>query len=163
MHTVELLPDPALDDVVRGVWRRLAAAGVPSLAGHPHETNRPHLTLASAPGLPPLDGALAGLPVPVRLAGVLAFPGRRSALAWAIVPSRALLDVHAAVAGALGVDDEGHSAPGRWTPHVSLALRLSPEERAAGVALLADLPEAVGELVAARTYDGESRTVRPLP
>jgi hypothetical protein len=162
VHTVELLPDPALDAVVRGVWQRLAAAGLPALATHGHATNRPHLTLGSAAGLPPLGAALAGLPVPVRLSGVLAFPGARAALAWAVVPSRALLDVHAAVQEALGGED-GHHAPGRWTPHVSLALRATPEQRAAAVALLGALPEAEGELVAARSYDSGTRTVRPLP
>jgi hypothetical protein len=168
VHTVELLPDPGLDAAVRRVWQHLAAAGLPSLAGHPHATNRPHLTLGSAPELPPLDTALAGLPVAVRLAGVLAFPGRRSAVAWAVVPTQALLDLHGAVADALGSggdgqDGGGHLHPGRWTPHISLALRLTAEERAAAVALLGDLPEAAGELVAARTYDGTTRTVRPLP
>jgi hypothetical protein len=163
VRTVELLPDAALDAAVRAAWARLAEAELPSLARHPHPTNRPHLTLASAPDLPPLGGVLAALPVPARLAGVLAFGGDRGALAWAVVPDRALLDLHAAVTAGLDLDPESHHAPGRWTPHLSLALRTTPDERAAAVALLSDLPEVAGAFVAARTYDGATRTTRRLP
>lgn len=163
MRTVELLPDDALDAAVRDAWARLAAAGLPSLGGHPHPTNRPHLTLASAPELPPLRPVLGALPVPVRLSGVLAFGGDRGALVWAVVPSRALLDLHAGVAAALDLDADSHHAPGRWTPHLSLALRTTPEERAAAVALLSGLPEVTGAFTAARSYDGTSRTTHPLP
>jgi hypothetical protein len=163
VRTVELLPDAALDAAVRDAWARLAAAGLPSLGRHPHPTNRPHLTLASAPELPPLDPVLGALPVPVRLAGVLAFGGERGALAWAVVPSRALLDLHAGVAAALDLPDDSHHAPGRWTPHLSLALRTTPQERAAAVALLAGLPEVDGAFTAARSYDGVTRTTRHLP
>ncbi len=163
VRTVELLPDAGLAAAVRDAWARLADAGLPSLGGHPHPTNRPHLTLASAPDLPPLGPVLGALPVPVRLAGVLAFGGDRGALVWAVVPSRALLDLHAAVAAALDVPGDSHHAPGRWTPHLSLALRTTPQERAAAVALLAELPEVAGSLTAARTYDGATRTTRRLP
>jgi hypothetical protein len=48
VRTVEVVGDAALDAAVRDVWRRLHAAGLPSLATHPHPTNRPHVTLASA-------------------------------------------------------------------------------------------------------------------
>ena len=164
VRTVELVPDDALDTAVRAVWRRLAAAGLPGLADHVHPTNRPHLTLAAAADLPDLGPALAGLPVPVRLAGLLAFGGRRGALAWAVVPGPALLAVHAAVAAAVaahGGSDHRHR-PGSWTPHVSLGLRLTPAERGAAVALLADLPETEGALVAARSYDDATRTATPL-
>ncbi len=163
MRTVELLPDAGLDAAVRDAWARLVAAGLPSLGRHPHPTNRPHLTLASAPALPPLGAVLGALPVPVRLAGVLAFGGERGALVWAVVPGRALLDLHAAVTAGLDLDPESHHAPGRWTPHLSLALRTTPDERAAAVALLSDLPEVAGAFVAARTYDGATRTTRRLP
>jgi hypothetical protein len=164
MPTVELLLDEELEERVHGVWARLAAAGLPSLAEHRPPTHRPHLTLAAADALPP-DGWLAtglgGLPVPVRLDGVLSFGGARGALAWAVVPSRALLDVQAAVSQ-LVRPRSPWLRPDLWTPHVSLALRASPAQRAAAVGLLADLPAAEGVLVAARSYDEPSRTVRPL-
>jgi len=163
--TVELLLDDELDGLVSGAWARLAAAGLPGLADHRHPTNRPHLTLATGPALPAADrlaDALGGLPVPVRLAGLLSFGAARGALAWAVVPSRALLDVHAAVWAALD-EPAPWFRPGRWTPHVSLALRMSARERGAAVELLAGLPDAEGALVAARSYDEADRTVRELP
>jgi hypothetical protein len=164
MPTVELLLDEELEERVRAVWARLAAAGLPGLADHRHPTNRPHLTLAAADALPPdgwLAGALDGLPIPVRLDGVLSFGGARGALAWAVVPGRRLLDVQAEVSR-LVRPRSPWLRPGLWTPHVSLVLRASPAQRAAAVALLADLPAAEGALVAARSYDEPSRTVRPL-
>ncbi len=48
MRTVELLLDPGLDQGVRDLWDRLRDAGLPSLAAHPHPTNRPHLTVITA-------------------------------------------------------------------------------------------------------------------
>lgn len=164
MPTVELLPDEELRGRVEAVWERLAGAGLPSLAEHGHPTNRPHLTLAAADALPPdgwLAAALAGLPVPVRLDGVLSFGGARGGLAWAVVPGRALLDVQAAVSELVRPRSPWFR-PGLWTPHVSLVLRASPAQRAAAVELLADLPAAEGALVAARSYDEPSRTVRAL-
>jgi len=161
--TVELLPDAGLTAAVRDAWARLVDAGLPSLGRHPHPTNRPHLTLAAAPALPPLGDVFGALPVPVRLSGVLAFGGERGALVWAVVPSRALLDLHAAVAATLDLSGDSHHAPGRWTPHLSLALRATPQERAAAVLLLAGLPEVAGEFTAARSYEGTSRTTHPLP
>jgi hypothetical protein len=164
MPTVELLPDEELRGRVEAVWERLAGAGLPGLAEHGHPTNRPHLTLAAADALPPdgwLATALAGLPVPVRLDGLLSFGGARGGLAWAVVPGRALLDVQAAVSELVRPRSPWFR-PGLWTPHVSLVLRASPAQRAAAVELLADLPAAEGALVAARSYDEPSRTVRAL-
>lgn len=46
VHTVELLLDPRLEDGVRDLWDRLRDAGLPSLAAHPHPTNRPQFTAA---------------------------------------------------------------------------------------------------------------------
>jgi hypothetical protein len=165
MPTVELLLDDDLDERVRAVWARLAGAGLPSLAGHGHPTNRPHLTLAAADALPPdpwFAPALGALPVGVRLDGVLSFGGARGGLAWAVVPGRALLDLQAAVAELVRPRSPWFR-PDLWTPHVSLMLRASPAQRAAAVQLLADLPAAEGRFVVARSYDEPSRTVRELP
>ena len=86
MRTVELLGDDALDGAVRAAWQRLDQAGLASLARHRHPTNRPHLTLASAPEIPPgaaagITGALQVLPLEVRLSGLRFFPGRAGVLA----------------------------------------------------------------------------------
>ena len=155
MHTVELTFDPALDAGVRQLWDRLHAAGLPSLATHRHPTNRPHVTLVSTPslaGLPPLD-----LPVPVTLGGARLL-GR--ALVRDVESPR-LRELHAAVWAAVGGENPLH-APDRWVPHVSLALNVPADRREAVVAFLGDLPAIAGELVLARSYDTETRTVVDL-
>jgi hypothetical protein len=95
---------------------------------------------------------------------VLAFGGERGALVWAVVPSRALLDLHAGVAAALDLPGDSHHAPGRWTPHLSLALRATPDERAAAVALLAGLPEVDRRVHRGpQSTTGQTRTTRGPP
>lgn len=161
MLTVELLPDEGLDRRTRQAWERLADAGLPSLAAHPHPSNRPHVTLAVAEEFPDLAPAQARLPIQITLAGVLAFGGTRGALVRPVVPTIALLELHAAVWTA-GVGAQRRHAPGAWLPHLGFALRMSPQHRAAAVALLADLPDEHATLVAARSYDTVTRVVREL-
>ncbi len=169
MRTVELTCDDRLDGRVRDAWRRLDAAGVPSLARHTHPTNRPHLTVASADDLPPdswvaIDAALAVLPLPVALDGVLFFAGRTGVLAWRVVPDDALLALHGRVWRALATATGRNPLhePGRWTPHVSLARRVTAAQHAAALAALDGRLTAVGTFTAARSYDTATRTVTPL-
>ena len=165
---MELLPGDGLDRAVRAAWRRLDQAGFGSLARHRHPTNRPHLTLASAEEFPPgADAAIAGvlrrLPIRVRLDGLILFGGRAGVLAWAADGGDALREVQARIWAALdGADHNPQHQPGAWTPHISLARRLRPDQhelaaRAIGPAV------ASGELSAARSYDSVTRTVIPLP
>jgi hypothetical protein len=159
MHTVELSVDPALDALVRSVWQRLHAAGLPSLATHRHPTNRPHLTLATADRLTPeVAPALAALPVEAELDGLIFF---ERAVVWRVSLTDALSDLHARVWHALeGTERNPQHAPERWEPHVSLALRAKDQPRYA--AELRDLPVARGSFLRARTYDSETRTVTEL-
>jgi 2'-5' RNA ligase len=168
MRTVELLVDDGLDRAVRAAWRRLDQTGFPSLARHQHPTNRPHLTLASAEQLPPgaadaLAGALRMLPIPVRLDGLHFFGGRAGVLAWAVDGGGALRDLQAQVWSALdGGDRNPQHEPGAWTPHISLARRLGPDQAPlAAVAVGGVVP--AGTLNGARSYDTVTRTVTPLP
>jgi hypothetical protein len=159
--TVELLPDPQLEARVRRSWERLAAAGLPSLAAHAHPSNRPHVTVAVADAFPHLSPVLPRLPIPITLTGVLGFGGARGALVRPVVASMALLDLHAAVRDA-GIGARPRRSPGAWLPHVGLALRMSPQQRGSALELLADTSDEHGALVAARSYDEVSRTVRSL-
>ena len=168
MRTVELLGDDGLDRAVRAAWRRLDQVGLPSLARHQHPTNRPHLTLASADQWPPggaaaLADALRALPVPVRLNRLLFFGGRTGVLAWAVDGGEALRDLQAQVWSALdGADRHPQHEPGTWTPHISLARRLQPDQAPlAAVAVGGVVP--TGMLTTARSYDSVTRTVIPLP
>ncbi len=166
VRTVELVCDAALDAAVRDAWRRLDAAGLPSLATHTHPTNRPHLTLATADAFPfgaedRIRAALAALPVAVRTDGVVFFEGRQAMAAWRLVADDALLRLHEAVWQALdGADRNPLHEPGRWTPHLSLARRVAPGQRDHVARVAGAL--AGGTLTAGRSYDSASRTVHDL-
>ena len=169
VQTVELVVDEETEAAVRRAWDVLAAAGLPSQARHTGATNRPHVTLAVAAAIPAslesrLAAAVAGLPIPVRLGGLVCFAGRRWVLARLVVPSAELLRVHSAVADIV-LGCPGLSPlmfPGRWTPHVTLARGLAVEALGTALGLLGDRAELVGDAVAARRYDSERRTDWPL-
>jgi len=164
---VELLGDDALDRAVRAAWRRLDQAGLPSLAQHRHPTNRPHLTLATADEFPPgaaaaIREALSALPIPVRLDGLRYFSGRPGVLAWTADGGEALRGLQAQIWSALdGADRNPQHEPGAWTPHISLARRLRPDQEALAEHLVGETA-AGGALTTARSYDTVSRTVVPL-
>lgn len=162
VQTVELLLDPDLDARVRQLWDRLLAAGQHSQGVRTDPSNRPHVTLAVARHLdatrePAVTAALeAALPLPLSLGGLLVFPaGRAVTLACAVVPSAALLALHAAVSAVVGVHLP-HTAPGQWSPHVTLARRVPPDQLGAAVQALGR-SELVGTAAAARRWDGTAR------
>jgi hypothetical protein len=161
VRTVELLLDPGLDAEVRSVWYRLHAAGLPSLATHPHPTNRPHVTLAAAESLTGLPDLERDLPIAAALQGVHMFDGKAGVLVWCVVSTPELRVLQAKVFAALDGTNPLH-APENWRPHVSLALRVPPEQRAAALDLLGDLGTARGSYIGARSYDTETRTVVDL-
>lgn len=138
MRTVELLCSPELDATVRAAWSRLAAAGLPSLARNTHPTNRPHLTLASVDDFPPgaeqrlADLCDAALPLPVRLDRLAVLDGS-APLVWLVRPTPQLVALHGAVWDVLAEASGPHPwhLPGRWVPHLSLALRFRGRTAAA--------------------------------
>ena len=168
VQSVELLLDRATDDAVRAQWALLVAAGLPSQARHTGESNAPHVTLAVRTAIPddldgPLAAAVRDLP-PLRLGGLLVFVHRRCVLARAVVPSAALLALHARVHEVLDADPAcgppvPHLEPGTWTPHVTLARSLPAADLATAVAELGPVPEVVGSGAAVRRWDaGRRRT-----
>ena len=164
MRTVELTLDTALEREVRAVWQQLQAAGLPSLATHAHPTNRPHVTLAAAADLTTgVSTALAALPLPAHLNGLMVFEGRSGVLVWRVVADESLRALQARVWSALdGQERNPLHAPERWVPHVSLALRIRPDDRARASAVLAHLRAARGQFVGARSYHHETRDVLHL-
>ncbi|MFF7177196.1 2'-5' RNA ligase family protein [Streptomyces sp. NPDC008121] len=178
MFSVELLPDRETERVVRAVWQHLADRGLPSQAGHRHETNRPHLTLGAADHLPPgararLLHVLAGaLPVPLCLDGLVRFSGRVQVLAWAVRPDDALLALHETVWRVLrDAPDSGRPNPlldpARWVPHITLGRGRDAVWAVSAEELLSPTagtpPCAVtGEWASARYYDSLTRTVGHL-
>ncbi|MCU1424637.1 MAG: hypothetical protein JWM51_928 [Microbacteriaceae bacterium] len=161
MRSLELTFDEATDAAIRADWTALAAAGLPSLASHTSESNRPHISVAVGTDLEPSDAlaaAFGSLPLTLRFAGFVSFPAGRGSfvLARSVVVSRALLGLHAAVheaqPGALEL-----TLPDRWTPHVTLARRLTAEQLAAALGVL---PVAsAGLMTGARLWDNLTRTL----
>ncbi|MFD3812556.1 2'-5' RNA ligase family protein [Rhodococcus sp. NPDC058639] len=142
VQSVELLLDESLDAAVRDEWTRMLDGGIDSQGRVRSPTNRPHVTLFVSAEIPSevedaVRATLTDTPLAVRLGGVVVFGDRHATLARLVVPSSALLDLHARVFELLkacpGVP--AHIRPGEWTPHVTLARRV-PADRI-GAALVA--------------------------
>src|SRR6476660_3453940 len=129
-----LLLDPVSDRLVRTLWRRLEAEGIPTLLTHTHGQHVPHLSYAvllaweqdavrSA-----VDGLVSGLagglggggPVEVAVQGTVVFPRGRAALAGSTSAALATRQARAVEAlRATGATIHRHYEPGHWMPHVS--------------------------------------------
>ena len=166
--SIELLLDSRTESAVRAEWEALATAGLSSLAAHRSVTNRPHITLLVGMDLPILDPRTftGRSSFELRLGAPLLFgTGDRRVLARSVVPSPELLglhlDVHAAV-GPMAADAEGvtHTAPGAWTPHVTLARRVRTSDLERGLGLVGG--EIRGTARAVRRWDAATHTVTEI-
>ncbi|WP_319436480.1 2'-5' RNA ligase family protein [Mycobacterium sp. RTGN5] len=165
-HSIELLLDERADTAVREMWRALADAGLPSQLKVTADTNRPHITLIAAERIAPdvdeeLTWLAAELPRPAVLGAPVVFGGDRLTLARLVVPSDSLLDAHELVYDVCRPfvsNMFAHSAPGRWTPHVTLGRRLTPaqvgEALAAVDGITADIRAGI---VGLRRWDGDAK------
>jgi 2'-5' RNA ligase len=168
VQSVELLLDPALDAHVREQWQALARAGLPSLAAN--TAGAPHITLAAADDPFPagveeaLPGAVADLPVAVRLGGLLLFGSGPIILVRTVTPSARLLALQARVCEAMADASRVSplTRPDRWSPHVTLARGLRPDDLERAVTALAPLAEVDGVAVSARRWDSGARRTWPL-
>jgi len=162
--SIELLLDAGTETAVRAEWEALAAAGLPSLASHTGPSNQPHITVLVRPELEPfdVDDLVAPLPLPLILGGPMLFgAGERRVLVRSVVPTEALLALHAAVHGRVGPgQDARHTRPGEWMPHVTLARRLRLGDVPAALAAVGD--ELRGQVSGMRRWDAASATVTPL-
>jgi len=167
VQTAELLLDAATEAAVEAQWRALAEAGLPSQASHTGATNRPHVTLAVAGAMPvhldePLRAAAGRLPVPVGVGPLVLLGGRRHVLARLLVPTGALLALHARTAEVVReCPDRGELLePGAWTPHVTLARGLTGEQVAEALGVLGPSVALDASVVGVRRFDGDARAVR---
>ena len=162
--SIELLLDPTTEAAVRAEWDALAAHGMSSLAPRTSASNRPHVTLLARTDLAEFDPhVLIERPsFTVTLGAPLLFgAGERRVLARSIVPTSELLDTHAVVHAVAGRgDDAPHTAPGRWTPHVTLARRLRVVDVAAALDHVGG--EISGRAVGLRLWDPETATVTDI-
>lgn len=170
-HSIEILPDSDTESALREQWSRLEAAGLPNAGRVRSATNRPHCTLLAGTAISPaadtaLATAAALLPFPIRVGGAVVFPaGRKFTLARALVPSSDLVSAHATVFELAHTDVDGladHCRPGAWTPHITVALRLTSGELAAALDLLS-WETMVGRARCLRRWDGDAKTDVVVP
>ncbi|MFI6869723.1 2'-5' RNA ligase family protein [Nocardia sp. NPDC050406] len=164
VQSVELVLDDAAEAAVRRQWRVLAEAGLHS----PAQNHRPHITVAVAREIwPRMDKALGHedfQPLPVRLGGLLVFGARRPVLVRAVVPTAALLDLQRRLFGVVS-DCPGIAAnthPDAWTPHVTLARRVSPPQLAAALEAVGYDGDFPATVVGIRRWDGDRRLEWPV-
>jgi 2'-5' RNA ligase len=166
-QALEFFFDGEAEAAVRGLWRRLDTAGVPS----PHGRHRPHVTFASAGSIPPatrnaLRDDLRLLSIPALwLSTLAAFDG---ALVLTAVVDTELLAVHSAVHDVLAKrvrQPVAYYLPGSWVPHCVLARDLEPAHVTAGFAALypvGSVKARITEIAVVDTRTGETDVLRDL-
>ena len=166
VHSVEVLFDPDTEAAVRRSWDELSAAGSRSLAAHTAPSNRPHVTLAVADQMDDavddaLRLALGALPFACTIGAPMVFTGRALILVRLLVPSAELIDLHATVHRlSLPHMPNGplpHTDPGQWTPHVTLARRVAPDQLSTALAVDSMSRDIRGSVVGLRHWDGNAR------
>ena len=167
-QSVELLLDAGAEDAVRADWSTLLDAGLPSQGRNPAATNRPHITLWAGEHLRgSAEYALAALdpdlPLSSRLGALALFGQRRFILVRLVVTSVPLLMLQETAARICGLDPGSTLAPGRWTPHVTLARGLTPQQVERALDVLAPSRERSAQVVAWRRWDGDARREWDLP
>jgi len=164
VQSVELLLDARLEAAVRHEWEALVEAGVSRELRRGGEPAVPHITVGVADSLPAqvedeLQTIDHGAGLELRLGGLLLLGGHSSVLVRLVVPSAPLLDLQATVWNTLrdcpGMPDT--MAPGRWTPHVTLARRVGPTDLSTAVELLGGRTSADGSVAGMRRWDGDAR------
>lgn len=166
-HSIELLLDADSDAALRSQWQALDDAGLPSQVHVKSATNRPHITLVAAPRISPeaddqLRALAARFPLDCVVGAPLVFGGPRLTLARVIVPTAALLDLHAEVyrRSLPHVHGEpfGHCEPGRWTAHATLGRRYTVEEIGPALAAVAGSgTDLFARVIGLRRWDGDAR------
>lgn len=167
VHSVELLFDPDSEAAITAAWDGLGAVGV----RRPSAGSRPHVTLTVAHRLAgdvtsALRPALSGLPLSCRLGAPMLFGRGPFTLVRLVVPSTELLALHAEVHGRclpfMPAGPLPNAAPGHWTPHVTLARKVSAAQLADALALPWISRDVGTEAVRLRHWDGEKRVEHPI-
>ncbi|MDV3124718.1 2'-5' RNA ligase family protein [Mycobacterium sp. 21AC1] len=162
VHSVELVFDADTEAAVRHLWDALREAGIPSQA----PASRPHATLTVAEHIDAgADSVLAPVldrfPLPCRLGATLVFGRSAGVLARLLMPTAELLavqaDVHRLVLPLSTPAAMPHTAPGQWTPHVTLARRIAPGHLATAMRIAGRPAEIVGSIVGLRRWEGDKR------
>lgn len=166
VHSVEMLFDTDTDARIRRVWDDLDAVGVRSQATVKSPSNRPHVTLVVADRMTgDVDDALvpvvARLPLDCRIGAPMLFGRGPFTLVRSLVPSAALLalhaDVHRMCLPFMTPEPLPHAAPGAWTAHVTLARRVDAGQLPAVFEVAGVSSDIDASAVGLRHWDGNSR------
>jgi hypothetical protein len=167
VHSVELIFDPDTEAAVRQIWDGLREAGIPSQA----PASRPHATLTVAERIDPeVDMLLVGLtgrfPLPCRIGAPLLFGRAKVVLARLVIPTAALLDVHAEVHRLclphLSPGPMANAVPGQWTGHVTLARRVGPAQLGRALRIAGKPAEIRSSVIGLRRWDGNAKREYPI-
>jgi hypothetical protein len=167
VHSIELLFDHDTEAAIRRIWDDLAAADIPSQA----PVGRPHVTLAVADRIADdvddLLGPVAGqLPLGCAVGASLLLGSANAILARLIVPTAALLAMHADVHRICGAHLEPEAAlnslPGHWTPHVTLARRVDGSALAQALRIAGRPSLIEGRFAGLRHWNGDKRVEHPI-
>ncbi len=162
VHSVELVFDPDTETTIRGIWDTLRDAGIPSQA----PASRPHVTLTVAERIDSaVDALLSALadrfPMPCSIGAPLLFGRSQLILTRVIVPTPALLAVHADVHELtlphLQPGPMANSLPRQWTPHTTLARRLHASQLGRALRVAARPAEIKGSFTGLRRWDGNTK------
>lgn len=163
---MELLFEPATDAEIRAQWDRLGDAGLPTARRtEPSPHHAPHLTLwagdtVSAETDAALPHLFRALDLQVVIGSLLLFGPRRGAyvLVRQVAVSMALADLQRRVANLCGRRPGGQFDDGRWTPHVTLARRMTADQVGPALAALDGSPaELTATVRQARRWDGDRK------
>jgi hypothetical protein len=162
VHSVELVFDQDTEAAVRHVWAGLAEAGIHGKA----QTSRPHTTVTVAERIDadvdaPLAALVSRFPFPCRIGAPLLFGLSKAVLARLVVPSAELMDVHAEVHRLclphLHPGPMANVLPGQWTPHVTMARRVDPDQVGRALRIVGEPQQIVGHVVGLRRWDGDEK------
>ncbi len=167
---IVLWPDPHTSAAIRDLWDAMTEQGLPSLATHTHRLHQPHCSLSVAEQLPADDalhavGVLPAERIPLLVESAGIFP-TSGALFLACVPNDALLHeqrrVHTAIRP-ISTRPWPYFETGAWTPHITLAVALTPTQLTTALPLvLARLPIS-GQLDHGGVEDGTTGDNWPAP
>jgi hypothetical protein len=167
VHSVELVFDRDTEEAVRHIWDALREAGIPSQA----PASRPHVTLTVADRIDPEVDVLLGslndrFPLPCVVGAPLLFGRSQLILTRLVVPTAALLDVHAEVYRLslphVHPDPMANSVPGQWTGHTTLARRVHGSGLSRALRLAGRPSVITGSFVALRRWDGNAKREFPI-
>jgi 2'-5' RNA ligase len=161
-HSIELVFDSDTESAIRRIWDDLAAAGVPSQA----PASRPHVTLAVADRIAAdVDELLSpisrGLPLDATIGAPVLFGRANVVFARLVVPTGALLALHAEVHRLCRPHLEpapmANSTPGHWTAHVTLARRVGDAQLGRALRTAGRPSQIEGRFAGLRRWDGNER------